>query len=616
MSMIKLMEEIPHMQGPYLYQRIIHYINQNLGKIELLKYNKDRELKIFEYLKKLFGGELNVLNSTVKDKINFFEDVISNLKYEKQHKKATILEILKNLIFSEKDKVMNFTDINIENINEKIFTLNDFILTYALKVIELFKNNKINEDEVSENSMNLYLYLIFQIKNSDLHLKLKFLVYSYLYEKKNSSNIKIFIFESSKLIVNKQIININDLLNLEKKYEEFDNIDIKNVSDNVAKFFSRNEEIKNYQNLFKNLKKEKVIQNLKKIEPKEIESNNIVVDDINFGKYNNKLYLFSPEFLILSGLKNEIEYCDLEMFNDDNYSVDSFSKYITQIIDEINKCIVNNYFLNDFMKNNLIQINVLKDQNKEQKFIHYISAKLDYHKKIELKETKKQIVKTKEFHKITIKGKNTMEQKESNKENSNEIIELLSKSKLSSSNCSSLEFQKEFSDYLEDLINQKLIEKVEKEKLINLPNILFMLNLKIPVYKEENNSIYFKSVHLDFFDDNKNHENDNYYYGCKEIDSIFKNNSLNYTHILDDIYFKTNLIYIKENNENFFKLKEENHFSIYSNSIFFYEFQKSFPNLENGKEKVILMKINDKTAGTLKDYTKVNENEPLKSYKE
>lgn len=257
MSMIKLMEEIPHMQGPYLYQRIIHYINQNLGKIELLKYNKDRELKIFEYLKKLFGGELNVLNSTVKDKINFFEDVISNLKNEKQHKKATILEILKNLIFSEKDKVMNFTDINIENINEKIFTLNDFILTYALKVIELFKNNKINEDEVSENSMNLYLYLIFQIKNSDLHLKLKFLVYSYLYEKKNSSNIKNFIFESSKLIVNKQIININDLLNLEKKYEEFDNIDIKNVSDNVAKFFSRNEEINNYQNLFKNLKKEK-----------------------------------------------------------------------------------------------------------------------------------------------------------------------------------------------------------------------------------------------------------------------------------------------------------------------------------------------------------------------
>ena len=61
-----------------------------------------------------------------------------------------------------------------------------------------------------------------------------------------------------------------------------------------------------------------------------------------------------------------------------------------------------------------------------------------------------------------------------------------------------MEFQKEFSDYLEDLINQKLIEKVEKEKLINLPNILFMLNLKIPVYKEENNSIYFKSVHLDF----------------------------------------------------------------------------------------------------------------------
>jgi len=120
-----------------------------------------------------------------------------------------------------------------------------------------------------------------------------------------------------------------------------------------------------------------------------------------------------------------------------------------------------------------------------------------------------------------------------------------------------------------------------------------MLNLKIPQYNGKTNSIVFKSVHLDFFNENKKYENNNFYYCCKVIDSVFQNNSEKIRYELDSKYFCTNFIYIKGKKDNNYKFRDKEKIKIYPKSIVFCEIKKSFPNIQRGKENIYHIKVND-----------------------
>ena len=396
---------IQMMKKEYLYQRIINYININPNKIELLKYKKGDEQKIFDEIEKLsknydINSETNY--DTLEGKKQYFKKIIEFFKKENESLKVRHLNILNNLLFSDKD--LNFSEVYDNN----IFTLNDFILTYTLKVIRELYDTAFNKNK-SIKLKNIYLYLIFQIRNEDCPAKLEYLTYNYFYGDKIMNNdIENFITESSKSIVSKENFNFITLKDLKIKFNEIDNFNNNKVPDNVKTFFKGNNnniKEKEFNDLLNFFNKKNIKNNFNKTNLNEIQSEDIVIDELDFN--NNKLHLFSPEFLIVNGLKTKIEYCDIEIFNSDNYSVETFSKFIKEIINEINKSINENNFSNDFMKNNLIQLHQL------DKYIHYISAKLDYNNKIKLNNIKKkEDIKIEEIIKINVKDKDTNVQKD------------------------------------------------------------------------------------------------------------------------------------------------------------------------------------------------------------
>ena len=192
------------------------------------------------------------------------------------------------------------------------------------------------------------------------------MIYTYLYEK---NDINKFINESSKTIVSKGVISENLFRKYEEKYKEF-NINIYKIPDNAESFFG-----KDLQNNISALleffnpeiiKTKFTYKDNKKI---EIDEEKIVIDDLEFN--NNKINLFSTEFLIMNGLKSKINESDFEIYNNGNYSVYIFSKFLEKIILEINNIINNTNSENDFIKNRLIKLH-------KKRYSHFISAKLDY----------------------------------------------------------------------------------------------------------------------------------------------------------------------------------------------------------------------------------------------
>ena len=170
---------------------------------------------------------------------------------------------------------------------------------------------------------------------------------------------------------------------------------------------------------------------------------------------------------------------------------------------------------------------------------------------------------------------------------------------------------------METIINEKLIKNIDKKDLIYLPNILFMLNLKIPVLDEKNNSLIFKSLHLDFFHSEKKDINENYYYGCKEIDAFYQNISEKEYNVFDSQYFHTNITFVKSKNDKGFILQDKKEFSIFPKSILFCEIKNTFPNTQKGNEEVLKIKIEQQQKKEIKkDYSicYIDENDPLFGY--
>ena len=601
----------------YLYKKITAYLKK--ANIDLLKYNDDSSRaeifqKIAEHMEdfsikngiSFVDCEINnfkVMHSNLNNIISWHNFNLNKNDFRKYH-----LTLLKDLLFVKKDnkEISTSFDINNENINENI-TVNDFILNYTFKAIEIIFNKTFSNKD-SENLKNIYLNFIFKINEPKVIIKLKILTYEYLYQNK----IDQFISNSPKFIINNEKFN-NNLKDIIIKYGEFEDIDIKEVSQEVISFF--NEEKKDIEESLNFFTHKNIENNFKKTKSQNIRRESIIINEL---KYNdNNLHLFSPQFLISNGLKSKLEYSDFEIFNENNYGVDIFIKYITEIIEKINESIDNNNFSNDFIKNNLIKLY-------KSDFNNYIAGKLNYNHIKELRNSNIKEIKVNDFIKVQVNNYKLTKEGNNNKSESNNSIDIkksdsdiISISNLSKSLLS--DFNKKYSDYFEDLINYSLTSNIKKDFLILLPNILFMLNLKIPILNKDKNLMEFKSVHLDCFNPKKKGVNNNYLYGCKEIDSIFINKSETLNKVLNSEYFFTNLTYIREKNTKDFIFIDENDFSIKPNSIFFCEIKKSFPNCRKGNEDVLNIMFDDyDNFKNLKTYILdyIEDNNPLYPYYE
>ena len=601
-------DSFKYFQPPYLYKKIIDYINKN--KIETTKYDYSKGSEMFneiiknmEDFSKIKGIEIKIMKKNNLEVIydNFQAIIDWHENFDTNNIRKDHLKFLRDLLFSKKEKkvISNF-DSDKEQANEN-FTVNDFILNYTLKATQKIFKNDFN-DKDSDILINIYLYLIFKINEPEFIINLKVLTYTHLYKKKK---FKQFISDSLECISNKKKFDNKSLKNLIKEKGEFDEFDIKEVSENVKSFFNKKKEnINDILNFFTANKIETNFQNFERLRYKGIPLESIVIDKLKYD--NNKIYLFTPKFLITNGFKSKIELNDLEIFNSNNYKVDIFAKFIIEIIDKINESIKENNFSTDYIKKNLIKIN-------EQKFNDYISAKLSYD---HLKELQKLILKDAKANnaigmKLENKEKNKNESKQDqiieSKIQSETEISILSKTLIS-------DFNKKYSNLFEEIIEKKLVNFIEKEKLEYLPNIIFMFNLKIPKINTEKNLLEFESVYLDFFSQDKKYINNNLMYGCKEIDTIFKNCSNKNYNVHDSELFSINLTYIRKKGENIFNYIEDKNFTIKPKSILFGEIKRSFPNSGEGDEFVLIGKIEEKQK--IKNYSidYIDEEDPLYPY--
>lgn len=492
---MSIINEIKEWKIKYLYQRVIDCINQNSIEISRLTYTTGSEINLLKGL----SNKLKEITAKIKIKIEIHEDetnienlykiineLIESLKKIKENSSVLRqqLVVVRNLLFKVKNGkiIINFEDNDISD------EIKDIILTYTSKVIEKLCYNIDSKVKDSEELQTLYLYLIFQIKNDEFIINLKILIYSLLYTNKKQRYNR-FIVESSLKLVNREKADHKILKKFILENNEIDNMKINDVSQNVQKFFKEKQSNRDY--LYKFFTKDKIEKNFDLINKKynkakqeeipKFDKKEIIVDQLDKTD-SSKLHLFSPEFLIVNGFKSKIEDSDIEIFNSDNYSIDIFSKFINEIINEINKSIIEDNFSTKFIDNYSIQLY-------KNDYLHYISAKLDNDHKKKLNETKKE-----EENKISDK-KNILKigvgTNQENKENESFTVlsekgEYLSGSRLSSSKLS--DRNKVNSDYFEHLLNNLFIKNIETEKLITLPNILFMLNLKIPVYDNNNNT--------------------------------------------------------------------------------------------------------------------------------
>ena len=638
-SKISLIDKIKNFQNGYLYEKIIYAINQNPYKKETKKYNNDSEKRIFDLIKTAMkkeaekkGKDFEDDKITFKDMCDYFNfvyNICSKKKNQKQ--KRALTTILKNLLFkSDKNEVNSiFSVLNKESNNESEynFTIRDFIYNFALEAVEKGFIEESKNEELQE-LFNTYLYLIFQVKDENFIIKLKILIYLHLYKERDLSN---FIIETSKSILNEINFSKDTLMKHQKENKEID-INLKLVSENLTNFL--NIKRNNIKDILKFFSIENMKKNYEKIELKQFSKEEIAVDNLYYNEKEGqkKIHLFSIEFLLTNGFKSSIDNSDFEMFNSDNYSIDTFAKFCNLIISEVNEFI--NQDNPSILKKELIRFH-------KYGLLYFISAKLNDDIKTKFSNKKKLELPKNNIFLINVKAKESKnDNKDQNNNNNKDKININitnnkdkininnnenkdkininnndnniktdanknikpknnefniyyddSGSWVSSSKNSYFEFQKKSADFLEELVNDKLEMNIEKDKLINLPNILLMLNLKIPYYDVKTNSIRFNSVRLDSFNEKKKDVNSNYYYGCKEIDAIFQNKSEKILEVPDSNYFYSNLIYVKEKDEVNFTKSEEKQFVIYPNSLIFCEIKNSFPNIEVGREEAHVIKI-------------------------
>ena len=193
---IEMMKIIQQFKKPYIFMQILDYIDKNQNKIPVIQYHNSSRQEMFNKLEieikkfaKINGIEVSDYDNIAKRIYNSINKIIQFSKKDLNRNtiRADHLHILNNLLFFKKDQniISNFVDINT---NENNFSLNSFILTYTLEAIKLIFNKEFKKND-SSNLINIYLYLIFQIKYPNFITKIKILTYKYLYNVKNLINL-------------------------------------------------------------------------------------------------------------------------------------------------------------------------------------------------------------------------------------------------------------------------------------------------------------------------------------------------------------------------------------------------------------------------------------------
>ena len=574
---MSVLEEITKLleikEKKYLYLKILSYIYQKPDSYITEIQNQIKNIKImYNYIRAILENHLNQnnikINISENDKNNFreiekyFIKVIEDFENKKENLRVEQLTILKNLLSNKKSYKIIVRKLEPNN----IFTIKNFIIYYSKFAIDKLFIKDFNQNVYNELN-NIYLSLIFQSKDKEYLQRLKIIIYKYLYEynNTNTNTINTFIVNSSNEIFKKEPDNDKNLLYFQNKYNEI-NLDKIKVSDNIKDYFGKNLQkntldILNFFDI-NNIKKNSIYLD-NKVENTDTLEENIVIDDLNYNP--NKIHLFSPEFLIVNGFKSKIEECDFQIFNKGNYNIEQFSKFLKKIIDNLNDFIKSNNKC-DFLSSHLVEV-------KKKDFNHYISANLGYDDKMELKKINGIYNNQNLSIKINVYQNNVFDKKIiNNNDNDSNKTSSLSRTIMSNS-----DINKDSSDQFEYIVNNLLKGNIEKDKLINLANILYKFNFKLMKYNDKNNTIKFVSAYLNHISKKKDEnpsENSktNYCYGFKEIDSIFQHNLNKFTCVDDLDYFDINLIYIKEEKNEYFKIidKKEKKLAIYPNSIFFF----------------------------------------------
>ena len=510
----------------------------NINELEKEKEKTKKEIDINKFI------EFNI-----DDMVNYYNSINQTLSKKKKiavdnSNKNNNMNIINNninanlnsekniIIINENNNTTNNDNINNNSIN--INNTNDFVKEIENNTITI---NNINNLNISNENISINnIESEFGNNNNDT-------------ENNSNNNINN---ENNCIIINENNkITINEKINIKKKEEERINRIKKLI--NTSLLIDYNSRLQENSFLEFNYNKFKGIND-------KLEMKDILIDNYK-SKENTKLHLFSPVSLVANNIKNNFQKNDFEIFNDDNYFIEMFGFYLKEIIDKLNS-FINEGKEEDYINSNKIRFGCYHNH-------YYLCCQLNdkyKHENMIINNDKKdriQIIQIKNHNKNIVNEKSKKENGKSNKELS---INTNSDEKLGSKNYSnkiSYEFEKEVSQFL-----------FEKD-CENLHNIIFFLNLKLPIINDEEER-EFKSVRLLY----SQYPNSLYGFGQIDICMINKNKRvIKKNNILcNNICFK----YIDKN----FKVKseEEIEVSLEKDSIIFCEVKNSFTPIENSSK--------------------------------
>ena len=507
-----------------------------------LKYfmNKILDVKNNEEFRKLFLISISISYKVESSPFEVFFSILNEKKFP-----------------SLKEKINKKINHNINNNTDFFFIVNKYTLE---KLYEMANNqDKIDSDflKFSNNDISKYIGINDNNKKKNYSqidkTKKKIIKMDKNSENKNDENIIIASNANDEIIKNERRSRIIKLINSSIKIESNNNY----LSDDFLNF--------NYSNIRQTMK-----------------IDDIIIDNYDHKedyKTENKLYLYSPISLIYNNIKNKFDNKDFEIFNSDNYYVEVFGKYLTEIIDKLNDFIING------KEENYIKENKIKFGYNPKHKHFYLCCKFNEQFKNSYYESKiineKCIIdndKTKNIEIIKIEGKENA-QNDKAKTNSKEE----NKDIRHNSEASSAQFSKEnYINRMSNMLEKDVKEYIWTKNCEDLQNLIFFFNLKLP--KTKNNNIIFQSVRLSFYKLSENK------YGFREIDICFKNKN---NRILESEILRNNFCYFYENGK-FKTLKNENiDICLDEESIIFGEVKNSFPNITKGLEKCKEIKMEE-----------------------
>ena len=380
-------------------------------------------------------------------------------------------------------KKHNLSDIDTLDENIK-FSSKHFLYCYANKIIDyIFPRNY----QDSLDIMKSYMILFYCLINDNDYNKSIAKIVLYCYSKNRISpnffESYVYFFDDQKLkenILNELKIDeyidlcvcnndeINNLNNFHKPCDIslnwFDGIKKAEIG-KIQYHFTKKAINENYNKLLE-INKKDISCNI----------NDIIIDDINLykskGKKNN-IHIYTPLFLIKNGLQKNFQKNDFELFNEDNYNVVLFAKFLEQIIKILNEFIekgnngiITQYKLNLKSKNNLYYIGAFLDSNFKEKYYE----KLDKNENLT-----QQNISGEYFKRIKIEKKNSFSEENRNINDDEEFDD--------NDICSSFaeNLRKNFQKEIADDIEKKILNLFNDENKNNIQNILFFLITKSPI---------------------------------------------------------------------------------------------------------------------------------------